>query len=66
MNSTWKKPSNPEWIAYYHQLNQYLQSFKYSLPSFLNEYESSQVRSKIVGLQGLVQNQVRRLQQYNQ
>ena len=66
MNSTWKKPSNPEWIAYYHQLNQSLQSFKYNIPSFLSEYEASQVRNKIVQMQGLIQNQVRRLQQFMQ
>ena len=66
MNLAWKKPFNPEWISYYMQLNQSLNSFKATCPSFLENEERVYILQKIEAIQNLIQIQITRIQQMNQ
>ena len=66
MNLAWKKPFNPEWVCYYMELNQFLNSFKATCPSFLEDEERQQILHKIESIQNLAQTQITRIQQMNQ
>ena len=53
-----KSPFNPEWINYYLQLNDYLSSFKQSLPLFLEENEKAYILANIQSIQNLIHYQI--------
>ena len=63
MSSAYKKPFNPEWMSYYIQLNQSLETLKQTCPSFLSEFEKNQLIHKINRIQGLIYMQQSRIRQ---